>query len=54
MNYLVKRYKPFVKLEKVGRTYENRTIYGVRVTFKPENKIVFLEAGIHPNEWCVT
>ncbi|KAF2899311.1 hypothetical protein ILUMI_06867, partial [Ignelater luminosus] len=51
MGHLVKRHKPFVTVVNVGRTYENRTIKGVRINFKKNNKIVFIEAGIHANEW---
>ncbi|KAK4873403.1 hypothetical protein RN001_015432 [Aquatica leii] len=34
-----------------GQSYEKRNIYGVRVSFKPGNRAVFLEGGIHAREW---
>lgn len=34
-----------------GRTYEGRQIRGVKVSFKSGNKGIFLEGGIHANEW---
>ncbi|KAF5299716.1 hypothetical protein FQA39_LY11511 [Lamprigera yunnana] len=42
---------PEVTLVEGGRSYENRPILGVKVSFKPGNKIVFLEGGIHAREW---
>ncbi|KAK4881666.1 hypothetical protein RN001_004985 [Aquatica leii] len=44
-------YYPHVSLVNGGISYENRTILGVKVSFKPGNKIIFLEAGIHSREW---
>ncbi|KAK4881665.1 hypothetical protein RN001_004984 [Aquatica leii] len=42
---------PHVTLINGGTSYENRTILGVKVSFKPGNKIIFLEGGIHSREW---
>ncbi|KAF5275816.1 hypothetical protein FQR65_LT04054, partial [Abscondita terminalis] len=40
-----------VTLVNGGKSYENRTILGVKISFKPNNKIIFIESGIHPREW---
>ncbi|XP_055604046.1 zinc carboxypeptidase A 1-like, partial [Uranotaenia lowii] len=34
-----------------GRSYENRTIKGVKVSYKTGNPAIFLEGGIHAREW---
>ncbi|XP_062551473.1 zinc carboxypeptidase A 1-like [Armigeres subalbatus] len=40
-----------VKLLEAGHSYENRSIKGVKVSFKSGNPGVFLEGGIHAREW---
>ncbi|XP_058816378.1 zinc carboxypeptidase A 1-like [Topomyia yanbarensis] len=34
-----------------GRSYENRTIKGVKVSYKSGNPGIFIEGGIHAREW---
>lgn len=34
-----------------GRSYENRSLKGVKVSYKSGNPGIFLEAGIHAREW---
>lgn len=34
-----------------GKSYEDRTIKGVKVSFKPNNPGIFIEGGIHAREW---
>ncbi|CAD7086385.1 unnamed protein product [Hermetia illucens] len=48
---LVEQYPDKVELIVAGSTYEGREILGVKVSFKPDNKGVFLETGIHAREW---
>lgn len=47
------RHAPIVSLIEGGRSYQGRTIYGVRVSYSPNNfnNSVFLESSIHANEW---
>ncbi|XP_055608876.1 zinc carboxypeptidase A 1-like [Uranotaenia lowii] len=40
-----------VELIEGGRSYENRTIKGVKVSYKKGNPGIFLEGGIHAREW---
>ncbi|KAF5272917.1 hypothetical protein FQR65_LT04846 [Abscondita terminalis] len=42
---------PQVTVVEGGVSYEGRKILGVKVSYKPGNKIVFLEGGIHAREW---
>ncbi|KAF5272916.1 hypothetical protein FQR65_LT04845 [Abscondita terminalis] len=42
---------PQVTVVQGGISYEGRPILGVKVSYKPGNKIVFLEGGIHAREW---
>jgi len=48
---LAKQYPHKVKVVVGGRTYENRQIKGVKVSFKANNPGIFLEGGIHAREW---
>lgn len=54
---LAELYPKRVKLLKVGKTYENKDIVGVHVSFHKENskgkRSVFIEGGIHAREWFV-
>lgn len=42
---------PLVTLINVGSTYEGRQIKGVKVSFNPGKRSVFIEGGIHAREW---
>lgn len=48
---LTKQYPDKVQTIVAGRSYENRTIKGVKVTFKTNNPGIFIEGGIHAREW---
>ncbi|KAF5275817.1 hypothetical protein FQR65_LT04055 [Abscondita terminalis] len=48
--YLSQTY-PKVKLVKGGVSYENRTILGVKITFKSCNQDIVIEGGSHAREW---
>ncbi|KAF5272915.1 hypothetical protein FQR65_LT04844 [Abscondita terminalis] len=45
---------PQVTVIQGGVSYQGRPILGVKVSYKPGNKIVFLEGGIHAREWIST
>lgn len=48
---LAKQYPDKVQIIVGGKTYEERQIKGVKVSFKPNNTGVFIEGGINPREW---
>ncbi|KAL6261344.1 hypothetical protein P5V15_006441 [Pogonomyrmex californicus] len=48
---LAEQYPDKVEVVVAGETYEKRQIKGVKVSFKPDNPGVFIEGGIHANEW---
>ncbi|XP_011160261.1 zinc carboxypeptidase [Solenopsis invicta] len=48
---LAEEYPDKVEVVIAGRTYENRQIKGVKVSFKANNPGIFIEGGIHAREW---
>lgn len=38
----------------VGKSYEGRTIRGVKISYKSGNPGVFIESNIHANEWITS
>lgn len=48
---LAARFPGIVEVVDAGRTYEGRSIKGVKVSFKSGNKGIFIEGGIHAREW---
>ncbi|XP_012526206.3 zinc carboxypeptidase [Monomorium pharaonis] len=48
---LAKQYPDKVEIIVGGRSYENRQIKGVKVSFKANNPGIFIEGGIHAREW---
>ncbi|KAE8748782.1 hypothetical protein FOCC_FOCC004585 [Frankliniella occidentalis] len=52
MQGLAKRFPYKVQVVEAGRTYEGRSILGVRIKFSNESlPVALLEAGIHAREW---
>ena len=46
---------PVVKVFSIGKTVENRDIYGIQISNSTANKpIIFMECGIHAREWAST
>ncbi|KAB0795830.1 hypothetical protein PPYR_09891 [Photinus pyralis] len=45
------QYQDVVKVIVGGKSHEGRQILGVHVSFKPGNKAVMIEGGIHAREW---
>ncbi|KAJ8919787.1 hypothetical protein NQ315_006316 [Exocentrus adspersus] len=43
-------------IEAEGKSYEGRSIYGIRISYSPDNvnNSVFLESNIHSNEWITS
>ncbi|XP_062551478.1 zinc carboxypeptidase A 1-like [Armigeres subalbatus] len=50
LDKLAAEYKE-VELVEGGRSYENRSIKGVKLSYKPGNPGIFIEGGIHAREW---
>ena len=49
---LAKKYPRNIKIFCVGRTFKNRNILGVKLSFSRKSKPgIFLEGGAHGNEW---
>jgi len=48
---LAKQYPDKVQIIVGGKSYENRQIKGVKVSFKDNNPGIFIEGGIHAREW---
>ncbi|KAJ9590884.1 hypothetical protein L9F63_016089 [Diploptera punctata] len=51
MKEIANTYPDIVELYEGGTTYEERTILGVKLSYKPNNPVVFIESGIHAREW---
>ncbi|XP_030372593.1 zinc carboxypeptidase [Scaptodrosophila lebanonensis] len=41
---------PFI----IGNSYEGRPIRGIKISYKPGNKAVFIESNIHAREWITS
>ncbi|KAF2881921.1 hypothetical protein ILUMI_24251 [Ignelater luminosus] len=51
MDFLAEKYSNVVTSMVGGRAYEGREIRGVKISFGPGRKGVFIEGGIHVREW---
>lgn len=50
---LVQNHSSVATLVEAGRSYQNRVIRGVKISYSPANanNVVFIESGIHAREW---
>lgn len=58
LRYLSKRYKDFVKIVNVAKTYEGRYVKGIYINLVDEcdekeinRNMIFIEGGTHAREW---
>ncbi|XP_070494548.1 carboxypeptidase B1-like [Chironomus tepperi] len=54
-NRLATNYPNLVELDVIGKSYEDKNIYGVRVSKNEQfglNPIIFVDAGTHAREWA--
>lgn len=51
---IVKRYPDIVTPFNIGYSYEDRLIKGIKISYKPGNKAVFIESNIHAREWITS
>lgn len=38
----------------IGRSLDGRLIRGIKISFKPHKKAIFIESNIHGNEWLAS
>lgn len=54
MDRIVAKFPQQVSIFSIGKSLEGRDIRGLKISFKPGNKAVFLEANIHAREWITS
>uniref|UniRef100_A0A1B0FDR9 Peptidase M14 domain-containing protein n=1 Tax=Glossina morsitans morsitans TaxID=37546 RepID=A0A1B0FDR9_GLOMM len=54
MDFIIKERPNVVTGFDVGRSYEGRLIRGLRLSFKPDKKAIFIESNIHAREWITS
>uniref|UniRef100_A0A1A9WUQ2 Peptidase M14 domain-containing protein n=1 Tax=Glossina brevipalpis TaxID=37001 RepID=A0A1A9WUQ2_9MUSC len=54
MDFIIKEYPKVVTSFDIGRSYEGRLIRGVKLSFKPGKKAIFIESNIHAREWITS
>nr|AAT36738.1 carboxypeptidase B [Ochlerotatus epactius] len=48
---LASKYSSSVSVKEVGKSYEGRSLRTITINKKPDNAVIFLDAGIHAREW---
>ena len=51
LDLLAEKYPANIKVLVAGKSYENRLIKGVKLSYKEGNPGIFIEGGIHAREW---
>lgn len=51
LHSLAAKYPELVSVFVAGKTYEGREILGVKISYGPNRKGIFLEGGMHAREW---
>uniref|UniRef100_A0A1A9ZLG5 Peptidase M14 domain-containing protein n=1 Tax=Glossina pallidipes TaxID=7398 RepID=A0A1A9ZLG5_GLOPL len=54
MDFIIEEYPEIVTGFDIGRSYEGRLIRGLRLSFKPGKKAIFIESNIHAREWITS
>ncbi|KNC30333.1 hypothetical protein FF38_03910 [Lucilia cuprina] len=54
LDMIVERYPDIVTPFDIGYSYEGRLIKGIKISYKPGNKAVFIESNIHAREWITS
>jgi murein tripeptide amidase MpaA len=49
--HIAERYHPFIIFQFIGRTYEGRHLFILKISKSSDKPILFLDAGIHAREW---
>lgn len=51
LDHLAEKYPEVVSIVFGGRTFQGRHLKGVKISFKPGKRNVFIEGGMHAREW---
>uniref|UniRef100_A0A1A9ZLG4 Peptidase M14 domain-containing protein n=1 Tax=Glossina pallidipes TaxID=7398 RepID=A0A1A9ZLG4_GLOPL len=54
MDFIIKERPNVVTGFDIGRSYEGRLIRGLKLSFKPGKKAIFIESNIHAREWITS
>uniref|UniRef100_A0A1A9UY44 Peptidase M14 domain-containing protein n=1 Tax=Glossina austeni TaxID=7395 RepID=A0A1A9UY44_GLOAU len=54
LDLIIRKWPNIVTGFNIGYSYEGRLIRGVRLSFKPEKKAIFIESNIHAREWITS
>jgi len=54
LDVIEERYPDIVTPFFIGNSYEGRPIRGIKISYKPGNKAVFIESNIHAREWITS
>ncbi|KAI9586034.1 hypothetical protein GQX74_001881 [Glossina fuscipes] len=54
MDFIIKECPRVVTGFDIGRSYESRLIRGLKLSFKPGKKAIFIESNIHAREWITS
>uniref|UniRef100_A0A182M658 Zinc carboxypeptidase A 1 n=1 Tax=Anopheles culicifacies TaxID=139723 RepID=A0A182M658_9DIPT len=51
---MVSQYSSVLSVETIGQTYEKRDMKVIKLSYKPGNKGIFIDANIHAREWITS
>ncbi|ETN58891.1 zinc carboxypeptidase [Anopheles darlingi] len=51
---MVQQYSTVLTVNSIGRTYENRDMKVIKLSYKSGNQAIFIEANIHAREWITS
>uniref|UniRef100_A0A1A9VL70 Peptidase M14 domain-containing protein n=1 Tax=Glossina austeni TaxID=7395 RepID=A0A1A9VL70_GLOAU len=54
LDFIIKKCPRVVTGFDIGRSYEGRLIRGLKLSFKPGKKAIFIESNIHAREWITS
>lgn len=54
LDLIIRKWPNIVTGFNIGYSYEGRLIRGVRLSFEPEKKAIFIESNIHAREWITS
>ncbi|XP_037882179.1 zinc carboxypeptidase-like [Glossina fuscipes] len=54
MDSIIEEYPQIATGFNIGRSYEGRLIRGLKLSFKPGKKAIFIESNIHAREWITS
>uniref|UniRef100_A0A182PLQ5 Zinc carboxypeptidase A 1 n=1 Tax=Anopheles epiroticus TaxID=199890 RepID=A0A182PLQ5_9DIPT len=51
---LVEQHSSVLSVETIGQTYEKRDMKVIKLSYKPDNQAIFIDANIHAREWITS